>query len=104
MICVKCRELGQKSRVYHGTSFSTCAYYTPYYDEEGVYHSHDGNVHTTTYTCSNGHHITVSGIGKCPSCNWGHDKDTVTVKDVSNIILVDGTGSIVNFSGKLNND
>lgn len=95
MICPKCKEQGKKSCVYGGTSFVTCAYYQPYYDEEGVYHSHDGNRHTTSYTCSNGHKITISGTGKCPSCTWGHNNETITVEDTpSNPLNISGSNLV----------
>lgn len=101
MICPKCKELGEKSRVYGGTGMTTCAYYTPYWDEEGVYHHHDGNRHTYSYNCSNGHSITVTGTGKCPNCNWGHDNEEVTVKDIEiNNFHLQGTSGII----KIKND
>lgn len=100
MICPKCKELDQKSRVYGGAGMTTCAYYPPYYDEEGVYHNHDGNNHTSVYTCSNGHHITVSSTGMCPNCDWGHNSQKVTVKDIeSNVVTLNGSGLV-----KLNDD
>lgn len=59
----------------------TAMYCAPYYDEEGVYHHHDANRTTYNHVCSNGHKITVSSTGKCPSCDWGHDSEKVTVSD-----------------------
>lgn len=96
MICTKCKELGQKSTIRIGTSMSTCANYQPYYDEEGVYHSHDGNSHSTTYHCSNGHNIYVSQTGTCPNCDFGKDSYKVTVKDAEplNCLKIDGSGVI----------
>lgn len=82
MICPRCKELGNKSIIRGGLGTVTCAYYPPYYDEEGRYHVHDANVHSCSYTCSKGHHITVSNTGKCPSCNWGHDSEKISVRDV----------------------
>jgi len=58
MICPKCKELGLKSKVFVGMSTSTLMYFAPYYDyydEDGNYHYDDPNIHTTGYSCSNGH-------------------------------------------------
>lgn len=76
MICQKCKEQGLKSRVTGGVGSITCVYYAPYYDEEGVYHSHDGNRASASYQCSNGHRWSQSSYGFCPApgCDWNNDR------------------------------
>lgn len=69
MICPECKKQGLKSKVYIGGSTSTLMYCQPFYDKEGKYHDHDYNSHTTTYSCSNGHHWTESPPNTC-WCGW----------------------------------
>jgi hypothetical protein len=70
MICQKCKNEGQKSTVTVGPCFTTAMASRPFYDEEGTYHNHDGNVTTTSYSCSRGHSFTVRERLKCPGCTW----------------------------------
>jgi hypothetical protein len=55
MKCPFCVEAGQISKVVPGIKMTTSMMGRSYYDEEGEYHSHDPNWHTTSYRCSNGH-------------------------------------------------
>jgi hypothetical protein len=72
MICKTCREEGTVSEVYPGVSETTLMHFSPWYDEKGVYHSHNGNTVTTSYKCSNGHQWTDKRESSpCPGCNWG---------------------------------
>lgn len=71
MRCHECQKAGQKSRVFPGMSTTTSMYSPPYYDEEGVYHSHDPNTLVTSYSCSNGHTWTDTSGMPCPGCDWG---------------------------------
>lgn len=79
MICQKCKDEGLKSRVYGGIGSVTLVYYPPFYDEDGVYHSHDGNTSTAGYNCSNGHRWTVKSNGWCPApnCDWNKDRKEI---------------------------
>ena len=45
----------------------------PYYDEVGLYHSHDPNHVVTTYECSNGHIYEKTTLPMCPvqTCTYG---------------------------------
>ncbi len=72
MICKQCKAEGKKSFVYSGGTFSTAMPNQAYYDEEGNYHFHDMNAHTTNYSCSNSHEWEVTAENKCPSsnCDW----------------------------------
>jgi len=79
VICPKCKELGLKSILHDTGGMVTCMGFMPYYDEDGLYHCHDNNIHTNSYSCSNGHKIVQKSTGKCPNCNWGHDSASVEV-------------------------
>jgi len=83
MTCVKCKELGQKSVLTSGYTTVTAMYFEPFYDENGVFHSHNRNVRKSTYNCSNGHAIVVSSTAMCPSCNFG-GQESVSVVDSNN--------------------
>jgi len=74
MKCSECITEGKKSRITPGMSSTTLMYCAPYYDEEGLYHHHDSNITTTSYSCSNGHRWSNSHTGQCGSCDWGHDQ------------------------------
>ena len=80
MICSKCKEMGQKSTISGGSGYRTAMYFAPYYDEDGKYHYHNGNICTSHYTCSKGHSIKIIDSSKCPSCDFGHEQ-TITVED-----------------------
>jgi hypothetical protein len=69
VICEACKSEGKKSHVFPGMTMSTAAYCAPFYDEEGRLHSHDSNIRTTDYRCSNGHAWTVCATGSC-WCGW----------------------------------
>lgn len=110
MICPKCKELGLKSKVYGGNvGFSTCAGWQPYYDEEGIHHSHNPNSNTSSLYCSNGHRIVISSSNKCVNCDYGHE-ETITVtdlppnnfitttNDINSVVIVDGSGMVLNRS------
>lgn len=57
MKCPECVKLGKRSTVTPGMSMTTCMGWSPgYYDEDGKWiESEDPNIHTTEYSCSNGH-------------------------------------------------
>lgn len=81
MKCPACEREDLRSCVYPGMSTSTLMYFAPYYDEDGNYHMHDSNTHTTHYSCSNGHNWSESSTGRCPSCDLGKDSKKVWIKD-----------------------
>ncbi len=72
VICATCKNEGRTSKVYCEGGSVTLLHCPPFYDEAGVYHSHDSNRRTTGYRCSNGHMWAESSYAKCPSCDWGH--------------------------------
>jgi hypothetical protein len=65
MKCLECVKNNQTSRVSVGGSTTTLMGFTPFYDEDGRYHSHDPNTKTTYYSCSNGHSWTETSKSKC---------------------------------------
>lgn len=103
MICPKCKEEEKKSTVYQGISTSTLIGYTSYYDEDGIYHSHDPNSSTTNYSCSNGHCFSVSKKNNCPNCNYGKDYEKIHIQESSilneNIVFGNGTITFTHGSG-----
>ena len=81
MKCPKCVEQNLKSTLSaNGPSMSTLVYYTPYYDEDGVYHKHDANHITSQYVCSNGHKLVITGGNRCPSCDWKIEQEIEVVE------------------------
>jgi hypothetical protein len=67
MKCPECVKLG-KSSTFHtngGTFRTAAASGTPYWDEEGKMHTHDYNVSTSFYSCSEGHNLVRKYIQKC---------------------------------------
>ena len=75
MKCSQCETNGLKSKIYIGGSTSTAMLADIYFDEDGNYHSHNGNSYTTEYCCTNGH-LWKSSLPKlkCPiiSCSWNN--------------------------------
>lgn len=80
MKCPVCIEKGLKSNVYPGCSFSTAMWCAPYYDEDGKYHNHDMNTHSTSYSCSQGHRWTQRNASKCPSCDFESGDNAITIE------------------------
>lgn len=76
MICDKCKEEGLKSTVWPGSTMSTAMSINRYYDEDGNYHLHDGNVSSSSFSCSNGHSWSVKTKSRCPSvqCKWNRNE------------------------------
>lgn len=72
MKCPTCKTAGQKSTVYPMPIARTCMGWTPYYDEDGKYHSHDLNDRGQSFKCSNGH--TFHLPPKPCWCGWSNAK------------------------------
>ncbi len=69
MKCPQCVREGKTSRLYNeqgGTM--TCIAFQHYYDEKGLYHTHDPNWTSWFYKCSNGHSVCVSTFSGCKAC------------------------------------
>lgn len=67
MICPACKREGKTSRVYYGNSSHTSTGAATYFDETGVFHSHDDTVRVTKFHCSQGHHFKESLVLDCPA-------------------------------------
>lgn len=78
MICPHCQAEGTESHVVELCSSSTLIGWSPYYDEKGVYHSHDPNARTTQFECSRGHHFSTSRMVPCPNCDYGRPLELAT--------------------------
>lgn len=72
--CPTCKELTQKSSVYHDGSSTTCMGFSEFRDEDGVQHYHDPNTTFSDFHCSQGHRFQTKHKSKCstPSCNWSY--------------------------------
>lgn len=66
--CPFCVEEGLKSILYPNGSSETLMGWKSYYDEEGLYHSHNPNITTTNYSCSNGHNYNIEIKYGCYNC------------------------------------
>jgi len=67
-VCVECKKLGEKSSIYaNGSSSTLMSGGPPYWDEDGIYHSHDPNTITSAYSCSKGHAFTIKSRSSCPA-------------------------------------
>lgn len=75
MKCPECVETGERSRVYSGGSTSTAMGWQPYYDEDGIYHAHNPNRLTASFTCSNGHEFSHDMLQSCPARGCPHGKN-----------------------------
>lgn len=75
MKCPACVELGYLSKLYMDSgSFTTLMGWSSYYDEDGIYHSHDPNRHSTGGRCSQDHQIYWSSYSKCPAGDYERDE------------------------------
>jgi hypothetical protein len=73
MKCPTCEGEGQKSNVYPGGTFSTLMFNHPYWDADGVYHFHDMNSHSTSFSCSRGHDWVVKSKNRCPAAGCTYE-------------------------------
>jgi hypothetical protein len=68
VICETCKSEGKRSKVFVEGSMSTTMGASQFYDEDGRYHYHDPNTHSTSYHCSEGHHWTKGIQMPCSGC------------------------------------
>lgn len=73
MKCPECAKEGKRSRVSVGMSSTTCMGFQAYYDEDGLYHCHDPNITTTSYSCSEGHSWSEGSKHECQACAQAQD-------------------------------
>lgn len=79
VICPLCWENNQTSTIRLRANRITQKEIQSYYDEEGLYHSHDGNVGRGDWSCSNKHYGEYVKYTKCPNCNYGNGNIKLTV-------------------------
>jgi hypothetical protein len=86
VICPTCQRTNQRSIVrvalVNGAAPGAVSLKKPtpsdhFYDEEGAEHSHNPNITTTVYTCSNGHRFQEKSSWQCP-CGWMVQQAEVT--------------------------
>jgi len=70
MKCPDCVKEGTRSRLTILGSTATLMGHSPYYDEDGNYHSHDPNRIRTEYNCSRGHSGVMESELSCTYCDW----------------------------------
>ena len=73
MRCPICVERGERSTVTPGPFFEYAMGWTPYYDEDGEYHTHDPNRGQAYYNCSLNHTFALE-YRPCQSCDWGREE------------------------------
>lgn len=93
MICPHCKSENKKSFLYEGLCFTTAMGFQSFYDEDGNYHSHNGNRTSTAYNCSNGHSFSVSVLTQCPSCDFGKDSQKITLYE-NTLMVTDTSGEL----------
>ena len=75
MKCPECEKLELRSTVMiHGGVITTDMAHNEFYDEAGNHHTHNPNLRTVTYQCSNGHEWLGGLINTC-WCGWRSDKE-----------------------------
>lgn len=70
MKCPTCVESGQRSTVHEGAVTTTLMGFSPFYDEDGAYHSHNPNRSSVSMECSNGHRWGRSWKAACPAGDY----------------------------------
>lgn len=73
MRCPNCTETGAAHTVTQGAERSTMVRHGGHWDAQDVYHDHNPNTYTNSYTCSNGHAWTQARPSvPCPAkgCPW----------------------------------
>lgn len=77
MKCPFCEEEGKKSRLTIGMGGSTLLGFSNHYDEDGLWHNHDPNTHSTNFACSNGHRFVKMEKRRCVSCDFGVEEPRI---------------------------
>lgn len=75
VVCPVCKQQGEKSTVTPRATFRTAMGGGSFYDEEGDYHSHDPNIHTKPFVCSNNHHFRRVFYMPCGTCGYVRAED-----------------------------
>ena len=75
MQCPECVKEGKASRVYMGVGARTLMCEERYYDEDGLFHSHNPNGHTQAYYCTQNHNWATTNYDQCPSCNFNKGRE-----------------------------
>lgn len=72
MVCPQCVVEEKESRIEcRGFGTSTLLGFSSYYDEKGIYHSHDPNKGSYPLRCTNGHNLWLIELPRCPAGDYG---------------------------------
>ena len=84
MKCPQCVKEGKKSCVQVGERTTTLAFFSPFYDTEGVYHHHDSNTTTQYYRCDRGHFWSENVSNTCPNpnCDWTSESQAMAPPEI----------------------
>lgn len=77
MKCPECVESGETSKVYdRGQTRTLMGGGGRFWDEDGELHSHDPNIVTSGFQCSNGHMWATKRKISClnPACDYGREE------------------------------
>jgi len=72
-ICFECYKDGIQTELKYQKSTSTLMSVNEFYDEGGVLHHHDPNVHSVYYKCDKGHELILLEKPVCGVCGWPDD-------------------------------
>lgn len=92
MICQRCKDEGKKSKVYSLGVSRTLMSFSPYWDENDVFHSHDPNSVREGFKCSNGHVLDRRIRNTC-QCGWK--------QEIRDYIFPEGSEGHISYNKKL---
>lgn len=75
MKCAECVAEGERSTITPLGGYTNLLGWSPFYDEDGVYHSHDPNKHVSMYHCSRGHMWEKVTYAACGSCDYAKRRE-----------------------------
>jgi hypothetical protein len=81
MKCPLCVEQGLRSTVRSLGATVTLLGHRPWWDEDGVYHSHDPNRHTMEFCCSKEHIWRSVSHLPCPAGDYGGEEPTIILSE-----------------------
>jgi len=83
MMCPQCQKNDETSLCFvdHLVKTTAMGGLLRYWDEKGIYHSHDPNRSTSSYHCSRGHRWAITSRHKCPACDFGHVEPEITIRE-----------------------
>ena len=74
MKCPQCAINGKRSKVFSLGESTTLMSWSRYWDEDGIWHSHDPNQRISGYRCSEGHQWDEKSYAPCPAGDYPKEK------------------------------